>query len=213
MIFELINGQLNIISFAILAVSLVLAVTIHEFAHALAADKLGDSTPRLFGRMTLNPLAHLDPLGTLLILISGFGWGKPTPVNPLNMEDPHRDTAIVSLAGPASNILMAILLVLPIRLGLPWNTDILHALLLATVLNVRLAIFNLIPVYPLDGFKIVSGVLTSELSILWEQTAKYGYLLLLILVFLPLGNFSLLSSFVQPLSQTILRIILGQPAF
>lgn len=205
MIFDLINGQLNIVTFIIWAASLVLAVTIHEFAHALAADKLGDNTPRLFGRLTLNPLAHLDPLGTLLILISGFGWGKPTPVNPLNMEDPHRDTAIVSLAGPVSNIILAILMAVPLRLGLWWGIFLLPGI----ILNVGLAVFNLIPIYPLDGFKIVSGVLPVDLAIAWEQTARYGYILILFLVFFPMGNLSLLSGFVQPVSQKILNLIVG----
>lgn len=205
MIFDLISGQLNIITFLIWAASLILAVAFHEFSHALAADKLGDSTPRLFGRLTLNPLAHLDPLGTLLILISGFGWGKPTPVNPMNMEDPRRDSAIVSLAGPVSNIIMAALLALPIRMGLWWGVFFLPAV----VLNVGLAIFNLIPIYPLDGFKIVGGALPAEFDAGWEQTARYGYLLLLFLVFFPMGNFSLLSGFVQPISQRILGLIIG----
>ena len=205
MIFDLISGQLSIVTFIIWAVSLVLAVSVHEFAHALAADKLGDNTPRLFGRLTLNPLAHLDPLGTLLILISGFGWGKPTPVNPLNMEDPHRDTAIVSLAGPVSNIILAILLALPIRLGLWWGIFLLPGI----ILNIGLAVFNLIPIFPLDGFKIVSGVLPMELAATWEQTARYGYILILFFVFFPLGNFSLLSGFVHPLSQKILSLIVG----
>lgn len=205
MIFDLINGQLNIVTFILLVVSLVLAVTIHEFAHALAADKLGDNTPRLFGRLTLNPLAHLDPLGTLLILISGFGWGKPTPVNPLNMENPLRDSALVSLAGPASNIILAVLLALPLRLDLWWGIFLLPGI----ILNVSLAIFNLIPIYPLDGFKIVSGVFPMELAAVWEQTARYGYILILFFVFFPLGNFSLLSGFVHPLSQKILSLIVG----
>lgn len=209
MILELLNGQLGLLTFAVWAVSLVLAVSVHEFAHAFSAVRLGDPTPRLFGRLTINPLAHLDPLGTLLILVSGFGWGKPTPVNPFNMEDPRRDSAIVSLAGPASNILMAILLALPLRLGLNLGSEILTALLFAAGLNVGLAIFNLIPIYPLDGFKVVSGILPAELAVAWESLANYGYVLLLILVFLPLGNFSLLGSFVAPLSQKILNLILG----
>lgn len=197
---------MGVLGFIILLLSLVLAVSFHEFAHALAADKLGDNTPRLFGRLTLNPLAHLDPLGTLMILVSGFGWGKPTPINPLNMENPLRDSALVSLAGPVSNILMALILSLPFKLGLFWAPILIPAI----VLNVSLAVFNLIPIYPLDGFKIVSGVLPNDLALAWQQTARHGFILILVLVFLPLGNFSLISFFVAPLSQTILKLILGQ---
>lgn len=206
MILQLLSGEMGILGFVVLLLSLVLAVSFHEFAHALAADKLGDNTPRLFGRLTLNPLAHLDPLGTLMILISGFGWGKPTPINPLNMENPLRDSALVSLAGPASNILMALALSLPLKLGLFWAPILIPTI----ILNVSLAVFNLIPIFPLDGFKIVSGVLPNELAILWQQTAQYGFILILVLVFLPVSSFSLISLFVQPLSQTILRLILGQ---
>lgn len=197
---------MGILGFFILLLSLVFAVSFHEFAHALVADKLGDNTPRLFGRLTLNPLAHLDPLGTLMILVSGFGWGKPTPINPLNMENPLRDSALVSLAGPASNILMALILSIPFKIGLFWAPILIPAI----ILNVSLAVFNLIPIYPLDGFKIVSGVLPNDLAFAWQKTAQYGFILILVLVFLPLGNFSLLYLFVQPLSQTILKIILGQ---
>lgn len=205
MILQLLSGQMGILGFIILSLSLVFAVSFHEFAHAWAAEKLGDNTPRLFGRLTLNPLAHLDPLGTLMILVSGFGWGKPTPINPFNMENPMRDSALVSLAGPASNILLALVFSLPLKLGLFWAPLLIPAI----ILNVSLAVFNLIPIYPLDGFKIVGGVLPPQFSLLWQRTAQYGFILILVLVFLPLGNFSLISFFVRPISQTILRLVLG----
>src|SRR3972149_2555477 len=102
-------GQLfnNPLAFVFWALALILAITIHEFAHALAADRLGDPTPRLMGRLTLNPLAPLDPLGTLMLLIARFGWGKPVQFDPFNLRHPRRDSALISLAGPASNLIMA----------------------------------------------------------------------------------------------------------
>src|SRR3990167_11261471 len=107
----------NPIEFIIVAVLLVIAISIHEFSHAYAADHLGDPTPKLAGRLTLDPRAHLDPIGTLLIFIVGFGWGKPVPFDPFNLRDPKRDSAIISFAGPLSNLLMAILASIIIRVA------------------------------------------------------------------------------------------------
>src|SRR3989338_9909918 len=118
MLFELFSGQLGLLGFLVWGVSLVIVVTVHEFSHAFVAEKLGDGTPRVLGRVTLNHLAHLDPLGTLMIVLTRFGWGKPVPINPFNFENPLRDSALVSLAGPASNLIFALLLALPLRTGL-----------------------------------------------------------------------------------------------
>src|SRR4051812_27134518 len=96
------------LSFFVAAIALLIAITVHEFSHALSADKLGDPTPRLQGRISLNPLVHLDPIGTLLILFVGFGWGKPVVFDPFNLKNPRKDAAIISLAGPASNFILAI---------------------------------------------------------------------------------------------------------
>src|SRR3989339_337614 len=110
----------NPLVFLVFALGLVLAISIHEYAHAAAADRLGDPTPRAMGRLTLNPLAHLDPVGTLVILVTGaFGWGKPSPYDPYNLRNPQRDTALIALAGPVSNLLLALGLSLIARLGLP----------------------------------------------------------------------------------------------
>ena len=142
------------LSFLYTAIALVIAITIHEFSHALAADRLGDPTPRSMGRLSLNPLAHLDPLGTLAILFVGFGWGKPVPFDPFNLRDRRRDGAIISVAGPASNLALALIISFLIRFTpLAMFSNFLITLL---VLNVSLAIFNLIPVYPLDGEKSLS---------------------------------------------------------
>lgn len=208
MLFELFSGQLGLLGFLVWGVSLVIVVTVHEFSHAFVAEKLGDGTPRLLGRVTLNPLAHLDPLGTLMIVLTRFGWGKPVSINPFNFENPLRDSALVSLAGPASNLIFAFLLALPLRAGLI-PLFLIYPYLSVIALNVGLAVFNLIPIYPLDGFRIVAGILPTKLALSWEQTAQYGFILIMVFVFLPLGNTSLISLFVQPVAQTFLKLILG----
>lgn len=180
--------------FAVIAVALVFSVTIHEFSHAYVADKLGDPTAKNLGRISLNPLAHMDPLGTLALLIAGFGWGKAVPVNYYNLKNPKRDAAIISLAGPASNFIMASLLIIVVKIidaivgTNPTSTLGSLVLILNTFLypiilyNVVLGIFNLLPIEPLDGFKIVNGILPPSLSVQWVQLAPYGIFILIFLV-------------------------------
>ena len=209
----LFNNPLYFLSFL---VSLVIAITIHEFAHAWMADKLGDPTPRLNNRLTLNPLAHLDPIGTLALLIARVGWGKPVPIDPYNFKNARRDTAIVSLAGPASNILLAILLSLilkfsPIthffsqRLIIPWMT----LLTIAISLNITLAIFNLLPIPPLDGAKILLGFLPVKWGIkLEEGLSQYGVFLLIFLIFPFFKGASLISYIIFPIVALIVNLLL-----
>src|SRR3989344_6794656 len=141
---------------------LILAIPIHEFAHALVANRLGDPPPRLQGRLTLNPLALLDPVGTLMLLLVKIGWGKPVQFDPYNLANPKRDTAIISFAGPLSNLLLASLLAIVLRFV---TNPFSPAYSLANIippfifLNVVLAIFNLVPIHPLDGGKILVGLL------------------------------------------------------
>src|SRR3990167_9790844 len=116
MIENLISSPL---SFLASLLAIVIAISIHEFSHALAADRLGDPTPRLQGRLTLNPLAHLDPLGTLMLLIVRFGWGKPVVFDPFNLRHPRRDAAIISLAGPVSNLILAFVCAVLLRVQMP----------------------------------------------------------------------------------------------
>ena len=156
------------ISFVMIAVGLIISVTIHEFAHAFVADKLGDPTPKYQGRVTIDPRAHLDPMGTLAILIIGFGWGKAVQFDPFNLKDPKRDTALIALAGPASNIILATILSLVI--GIMNITGVLLSILVTVIfINVMLAIFNLVPIAPLDGSKIAQALLPKHVALEYEM--------------------------------------------
>lgn len=164
---------------------LIIALTVHEFAHAITAYKLGDPTPKMQGRVTLNPLAHLDPLGTIMIILSslagvGICWGKPVSFNPYNLKHPKRDTGIIAAAGPVSNILMAAMSIGIIMMVDNYYVD--AAAVSFTLLNIVLAVFNLIPIYPLDGFNVVLSLLPKNLSEQFAETAKYGMYVLLLLV-------------------------------
>lgn len=194
------------LTFLITAVSLVIAITIHEYSHALAADRLGDPTPRTMGRLTLNPLAHLDPMGTIAILLVGFGWGRPVPFDPFNLRDRRRDGALISVAGPASNLALALILSLLLKFTplIAFSSFIVPLL----ILNVSLAIFNLIPVYPLDGEKILIGLLPADLAASFaEIMQQYGTLILILLIF-PFSGTSAISSFISPIVNTVIRFLL-----
>jgi Zn-dependent protease len=189
------------ITFIASAVGLLVAITIHEFAHAFTADKLGDPTPRSQNRITLNPLAHLDPTGTIMLLLFGFGWGKPVNFDPFNLENPKRDTTLISLAGPASNLLLAFLLgILTKVLGVSLFTSLLYPLI---YINIVLAIFNLVPIRPLDGEKILSGLLPKNLSFEFQSVMqRYGTLILIFLV-LPVFGSSPIISLISPIITTL----------
>lgn len=202
MLGELFNNPFAFFSWLM---ALIVAITIHEFSHALAADRLGDPTPRVQGRLTLNPLAHLDPLGTLMIIIAQFGWGKPVIFDPFNLRHPRRDTAIISLAGPISNILLAMLLSFFIGLLDYWIIGLLRPII---VMNVVLALFNLVPIHPLDGFKIVWGALPPEQAQKWQKLEPYGMIILLFCIFPIFGSTSLISQFITPIIQFLLSILL-----
>lgn len=194
----------NPLSFLIFLAALFLAISIHEAAHAWAADHLGDPTARFSGRLTLNPFAHLDPLGTLMLLLFGFGWGKPVPVDYYNLRQPRRDAALISLAGPLSNLILAIFISLVWRLGIylsPSSGQILSFFFLPLLqLNLVLGVFNLLPLNPLDGGKILTGLLPSPQSEAVERFLESYSLILLILLFLPLfRGYSLLDFIINPL--------------
>lgn len=198
----------NPLAFIIFAVGLVLAISLHEYAHAAAADRLGDPTPRSMGRLTLNPLAHLDPLGTLALLFLGFGWGKPVSFDPYNLRSPRRDSAMIALAGPLSNLLFALVISLIMRFSPPYlilNT--LYVILIT--LNISLAIFNLVPVFPLDGEKILGGVLSPALYQEYQGIMHQYGTIILVLMLLPIaGGTSPISALISPIISFVAQLLL-----
>jgi len=172
----------NPLVFLMLLAALIVSITIHEFAHAFVTDKLGDPTARYYNRVTLDPRAHIDPYGILFLVLAGFGWGKPVPFDSINLKNPRRDAALIALAGPFSNFIMAFLLSLILRFS-PLGIFVHTFLYLTAYYNIVLGAFNLLPFHPLDGFKVLYGVLPVDLSWQWKQTEKYGVFVLLLLVF------------------------------
>jgi Zn-dependent protease len=205
----------NPLLFLLYFVSLLVAITIHEFSHAFAADYLGDPTPRLQGRLKLNPLVHIDNMGMLFLLIFGFGWGKPVEFDPYNLKNPKTDAAIISIAGPGSNFILAIILSLLIKLFILLQLNfliIIGSLLFIPMIkmNIVLGVFNLLPIHPLDGFKIVGGVLSDEKSQEWYSLQKYGWLFLILLIF-PFGGGSMLNNILQPVVDFISNFLITMP--
>lgn len=167
--------------FLLISVSLIISISIHEFSHAFMANYLGDGTAKSMGRLTINPKAHLDPTGTFFLLFIGFGWGRPVPFNPLNLKNPKRDAALISLAGPMSNLILAVILSLISKLFIVGG--ILWVFLYFLVLyNLMLGFFNLIPLGPLDGNKIVFGFLPNRLAVQWIEFQKYSMYILIIMI-------------------------------
>ena len=169
-------------------VGLVAGITIHEASHAFVAYRLGDPTAKLAGRLTLNPASHLDLIGTLALLIVGIGWGKPTPFDPFNLRNIKRDSALISVAGAVSNFVLAIILSIPYlffyftgNLSLTINA-VYQVISIIIWLNLILGVFNLIPVHPLDGFKVLAGLLPRDWYYDFIQTERYGIFILLFLL-------------------------------
>ncbi len=200
-------------------ITLVIAFTVHELAHAWTADWYGDDTPRLYGRLTLNPVAHLDPLGSLLILVSGFGWAKPVPINLYALERRSSYAPMwVALAGPVSNLILAALAAIPIRLGLislsssggalfPSAADFLAEFIF---LNLILLFFNLIPVAPLDGEKVLTYLLPPASRGFLERLRPYGFVILLGLIFVgPMLGFDLLGFIIVPSTLALFNLLIG----
>lgn len=208
--------MLNLLSespllFVIAVVNLIIAITVHEFAHAIAADKLGDPTPRLQGRISLNPAKHLDLYGSLFMILAGFGWGKPVEFDPFNLREPRRDAAIISFAGPLSNLIMAV-----VTGAISWGlvtfatmpSLVMTILYLFIYTNISLAIFNLIPIHPLDGFKIVGGLLPRDKAHEWYALERYGMIFLILLI-VPIGNSSMVGNIIRPVVNFFVTLLAG----
>jgi Zn-dependent protease len=190
-------------SIIVVAIMLLVGFPVHEFAHALAAARLGDHTARFMGRLTLNPIVHFDPLGGILLAVTmigtqgfAFGWAKPTPVNPNNLEGGPRGEAIVAAAGPISNLVLAIAAAIPLRYivanpalaeQIPFIA--IQVLVLFIYINLVLMIFNLFPIPPLDGSKVLFAFLPPHIAWRWRpMLEQYGFILLLLVFFLPPGG-------------------------
>ena len=185
--------NLDILPYIIVA--MVAGFTVHEFAHAYVAYKFGDPTAKNQGRLTLNPASHIDPLGTILLLIAGFGWARPVPVNRFHFKNPRLSGILVSLAGPVSNFILALIggfmLLLIVKAGIPgiWG-DILQDLFYWFIyLNVLLFVFNLLPLPPLDGYRIIQDLVTPDIRAKLSQLEMYGMIIFLVLILVdPLYN-------------------------
>ncbi len=212
--------------------ALVAGISFHEFSHAFVADRLGDDLPRRRGRVTLNPLAHLDPAGTVLLFVVGFGWGKPVPVNPYATRNPKAALALTAGAGPVANFAVAAVAGIPLKAGLvpwlpPFNTGVINDLihggwqadeylglyLSATVLvSLILGVFNLIPIAPLDGFKVAVGLLPREMSRSFAELERWGPAILIALIALPFltgGHFGILFEVMRPVINGLARLFAG----
>ena len=199
---------------------LIIAFTFHEFAHAWTANYFGDPTPKMNGRLTLNPLAHLDPIGSLLLLVAGFGWAKPVPINHYFLQKRSSSAVmLVSLAGPASNLLMALAAAIPFRLGIVSLNDAFIAIqsrslhILPTIpqtlyifiqINLLLMLFNLIPIAPLDGEKVAEYFFPASWLQFLDAIRPYGPIILMAIVFL-----GVLSYIINPPLVLLMRILVG----
>jgi Zn-dependent protease len=225
--------------FGAVVTALLVGISFHEFSHAFAAETLGDPTPRYRGRLTLNPFAHLDPMGTILLFMAGFGWGKPVPVNPNLMRNtsPKAGMAMVAAAGPISNLVIAGIAGLPIKLGLvdwhtpffainrtseyvkevvaTWGVSDYLGLYLGSIMifGIILALFNLVPLWPLDGFSVAVGILPRDLSQELERLRLWGPGLLLLFLFgIPIltdGNLNPFFDLLQPAVNGLAHLLTG----
>lgn len=187
----------------LIAPGFLLAITVHEYTHGYVAFRLGDPTAKLAGRLTFNPISHLDPIGTIVLVLTGMiGWAKPVPVDPRYLKNPRQDMLWISLGGPAANMVAAVVLAVLFHVvllvfagGAMSQTSayfvepIVKILISAVQINVVLAIFNLIPVPPLDGSSILAGLLPRDLAYQYEKLQPYGFIILLLLIFTRAVNY------------------------
>jgi Zn-dependent protease len=204
----------------IIAPPILFALSFHEYAHGYVANRLGDPTAKNSGRLTLNPIAHLDPIGTLMLFLVHFGWAKPVPVNLLNLRDPKRDMLWVALAGPASNMFLAFVFGMIIRfigvqnfryLSMGNIFDLLLVMLVyAVIINLALAVFNLLPIPPLDGAKILYALIPSEHESSFHQYEQYGSVILVGLILMGMFlRIPILWYFIEPFVKIFSIIFAG----
>lgn len=192
------------LNFAISLPGLLLAIVIHEFSHGYAAYLLGDNTAKESGRLTLNPIKHIDIIGFIFLLIFKFGWAKPVPINPINFKNRKRDTIIVSLAGPFSNFIIALVLSLFLSTGSIKSNLIIQIMIIALWYNLMLGIFNLLPFPPLDGSKILASLLPIKYEYMFYKYERYLYIILIILV-----ATNLIDGILRPLIEFILYLLIN----
>ncbi len=184
---------------------LIIAMTVHEFAHAVTAVYLGDPTPKIQGRLTLNPAAHIDPFGLLMLFLVRFGWAKPVMINPYNFKNPRRDDILVSLAGPFSNLVTAfvtlLIMVLLIKFGVHMTSGMNMVFSLILIYNINFAIFNMIPIPPLDGSQVLKQLLPYELARRYHELERYSFLILIVFLMTPI-----LGSILVPMQRMILSM-------
>ncbi len=188
--------------------TILIASTVHEYAHGWAAYKLGDPTAKAAGRLTLNPLKHIDPIGAFCMLLFKFGWSKPVPINEYNFEKRELGTALTALAGPMSNVLLALFTGL-VNLIFKPDLDSVFGTILMTFasINIALAVFNLIPIPPLDGHKIVRALLPKKIRYYWEKLEKFSIILILLFI-LPISPLSVwTSSFLSQIMDKSLSLL------
>ncbi len=218
----------NIDLLLIQAPVILLSLTVHEYFHGWTANKLGDPTAKMQGRLTLNPIAHLDIFGTILMFIIGFGWAKPVPINPRYFKDPKKDTILVAIAGPLSNLVMAVVAGLLLRYMIPQMMagggvsggvySIITIILILTLFyGIALAVFNLIPIPPLDGSRVLYGVLPNKYAYAYSKFEPYGVLFLFGLFVFAGGVFhyifypvSLITESISGFSSSQLWYLVGQ---
>jgi len=210
---------MNIQNLLLIAPPILLALSFHEYAHAYVANMYGDDTAKQSGRLTLNPLAHLDPLGTIMIFIVHFGWAKPVPVNPIRLKNPKKDMVWISAAGPLANMILALISGILLRLifaivGIPDQHSIIGLLVFMVVMslqiNLALAIFNLFPIAPLDGSKILFGLLPARHESVIYSIERYGpFILIGLIIFGRATDIHILGGLIWPFVKFFSKIFAG----
>ncbi len=182
---------------------LIIAMVVHEYAHARVAVAMGDFTPRLMGRLTFNPVAHIDPIGLLMLFLVHFGWAKPVTINPNNFRNPRRDDILVSLAGPGANLLAAFLalliMALCLKFGYQMSTGMRTVFSLIMIYNINFAIFNMIPIPPLDGSHVLKQLLPYDMAMKLQDLERYSIFILIAIMMTPI-----LGGILIPMQQLIL---------